>query len=492
MNESRISRHSVLLDASACKGCTNCLKRCPVEAIRVRKGKASILEDRCVDCGECILACPYKAKKADTDTLEVLKDYDYRIALVAPALYAQFEGLPWETLLEGLSGLGFQDAFDVAEAAELVSAETRRLLAAAERPVPMLSSSCPAVVRLILVRYPGLVSNLSPVLAPMEVAARMAKERAAAAGVRGRIGAFFLTPCPAKVTAARLPIGHGSSAVNGSIAIRDIYLPLSSAIAAGRPVRVAPGDAPSSGPGVSSSEERSAVFKPGGAPGIAWARPEGETEGVAVEPGVDGSAEDRIRAVAVDGMDRVVELLEEVENGRLGHVDFVELLACPGGCLGGPLNVENATLAKARLREQEAQRDKSALLDRGADLGAASRERERKMDLRWSTFPEPRPALLLHGDYSVAAKMLEELERIADELPGLDCGSCGAPSCRALAEDIVRGVATRNDCIFILRERLRGLTRELMDLESLEPPSLDRRHESEGPGDDTGGEPHPS
>ncbi|HAR96891.1 MAG TPA: ferredoxin, partial [Deltaproteobacteria bacterium] len=49
--------HSVTLDREKCQGCTNCIKRCPVEAIRVHDGKAKIIEERCIDCGECIRCC---------------------------------------------------------------------------------------------------------------------------------------------------------------------------------------------------------------------------------------------------------------------------------------------------------------------------------------------------------------------------------------------------------------------------------------------------
>jgi Fe-S-cluster-containing hydrogenase component 2 len=85
--------HSVTLDEDKCMGCTNCIKRCPTEAIRVRDGKAYIIAERCIDCGECIRICPYHAKIAVTDPLDAIDDYRYKIALPAPTLYGQFENL---------------------------------------------------------------------------------------------------------------------------------------------------------------------------------------------------------------------------------------------------------------------------------------------------------------------------------------------------------------------------------------------------------------
>ena len=85
--------HSVSLDLEKCKGCTNCLKRCPTEAIRIRDGHATIDSERCIDCGECIRICPYKAKKAIYDKLEDINKFKYKVALPAPTLYGQFDNL---------------------------------------------------------------------------------------------------------------------------------------------------------------------------------------------------------------------------------------------------------------------------------------------------------------------------------------------------------------------------------------------------------------
>ena len=71
--------HSVVLEKELCMGCTNCIQKCPTEAIRVQQGKAKILNEKCIDCGECIRTCPYRAKVAQTDGWESLGDYRYTI-----------------------------------------------------------------------------------------------------------------------------------------------------------------------------------------------------------------------------------------------------------------------------------------------------------------------------------------------------------------------------------------------------------------------------
>ncbi|MEG2204555.1 MAG: [Fe-Fe] hydrogenase large subunit C-terminal domain-containing protein, partial [Oscillospiraceae bacterium] len=172
--------HSVTLDKDLCKGCTNCVKRCPTEAIRVRNGKAIIIKERCIDCGECIRVCPQHAKKAIVDPLGVLSNYRYTVALPAPTLYAQFKKLDSiDLLLTALLRIGFDDVFEVAVAAEVVSAETRRMLATENLPLPVISSACPAVLRIIRVRFPELIPNVLELRSPMEFSARWAKQRAA-------------------------------------------------------------------------------------------------------------------------------------------------------------------------------------------------------------------------------------------------------------------------------------------------------------------------
>ena len=69
--------HSVTLNKDKCQGCTNCIKSCPTEAIRVRDGKAKIIKERCIDCGECIRICPYHAKLALTDESSELSKHKF-------------------------------------------------------------------------------------------------------------------------------------------------------------------------------------------------------------------------------------------------------------------------------------------------------------------------------------------------------------------------------------------------------------------------------
>ncbi len=153
--------HSVRLDKDRCKGCTNCLTHCPTAAIRVRGGRAHILDSLCIDCGECIRICDYHAKVAFTDVMANIKAFKYAIALPAPSLYGQFRGLPRpEYVLEALKRVGFDDVFEVARGADIVTRAIRERLREPNHPRPMISSACQAVVRLIQVRFPELIEHI--------------------------------------------------------------------------------------------------------------------------------------------------------------------------------------------------------------------------------------------------------------------------------------------------------------------------------------------
>lgn len=423
--------HSVYLDSDKCMGCTNCIKRCPTEAIRVREGKARIIAERCIDCGECIRVCPHHAKKAMFDPLERAFDWKYKVALPAPSLYGQFNNLDdIDLVLTALKEIGFDEVVEVSRAAELVSDATRKLMNEGKLRLPVISSACPAVVRLIRVRFPDLCDHVLPLKAPMEMAARMAKEEAAKkTGLSIKeIGVTFITPCPAKVTDVVVPIGGEASAVDCVVSMSEVFPKLAdkmTKIASAEPL------------------SRSGII------GVGWAGSGGESAALLNE-----------KYLAADGVENVIRVLEELEDERIGELDFIELNACWGGCVGGVLTVENPYVAKARLQR----------LRKYLSVSCNHLEEGIPQEMEWSTSLEFAPVMKLSDDMEEALRMMNDIDRMEGCFPGLDCGSCGAPSCRALAEDIVRGLAEKTDCIFIMREQLQNVESALSSMGGSIPP----------------------
>ena len=428
MNTKRF--HSVRLDKEKCKACTNCLRRCPTEAIRVRGGRAHIIDERCIDCGECIRVCEYHAKYAQTDPLASINRFKYKIALPAPALYGQFKHLVNASqVLEGLFKIGFDDVFEVAEGADIVTRAIRERMRNIDRSkYPVISSACPAIVRLIRVRFPDLIPHIIDVRQPMEVAAMVAKQEFCRKNnvLPEEVGCFFITPCAAKMTAIRNPIGHETSAVDGAISMLEIYGLLSSQM---------------------KSVSLDANISRASAYGVGWANSGGEAAAVCPE-----------HSMSVDGIENVIRVLEEIENDKLPDLVFFEGSACTGGCVGGPLTFENNYIARGAIRA----------LMHGCDITHPDEKVKvstlNKYNLLGDKHITANSAMKLDDDIVEAMRKVEQMEEIMSRLPGFDCGSCGSPTCRTFAEDIVRGYCNEMDCIHILKDRLKVMAQQMVEL----------------------------
>ena len=435
-------KHAVVLDYNRCRGCTTCIKSCPTEAIRVRRGKALILADRCIDCGNCIRACPHHAMKSLSDKLDILKNYEYCVALPSPVMYGQFQNLDdIDIILNGLLEIGFHAVYEVAKAAEYLSDHSRQQIVNNDLTItPRISSACPTVRRLICMRFPKLIPNIKRSVAPVELAAKLArKEAEEKTGLPPeKIGVFSIVPCPAQVTAAHAAVTLERPVIDGAFSIRDIYLKLLS------PMR---------------DLEELQPLSSAGIMGVGWAYCGGES-----------AARLGQRYLAVDGIDNVIRMLEEIEDGRLPEADFIELSACVEGCVGGCLTVENPFGAHMRIKKLmkglPVSRNRVSDLEESEELIHSDKELEYL------------PVLLLDTDRAAAFEKMLKIDEIESNLPGLCCGSCGAPSCHAFAEDIVLGRASEDDCIFKVRERMQYMTGE-SDADEYLPAPFRRRHTNE-------------
>ncbi|MDO4325104.1 MAG: [Fe-Fe] hydrogenase large subunit C-terminal domain-containing protein [bacterium] len=419
--------HSVRLDESLCKGCINCIKRCPTGAIRVRDKKAQINKKFCIDCGECIRICPHHAKLATYDKMDVLKEFSYTVALPAPALYSQFNNLEdVNIVLAALLKMGFDDVYEVSAAAELVSDATRIYIEQHRNDLPLISTACPSVVRLIRVRFPNLIDHLLPLRPPIEVAASIAAQRAMKkTGLsRDKIGIIFISPCPSKVSYVKNPLCVEKSEVDRVLAIKDVYPKLLSHM------KEVGNDAPE--------------LALSGKIGISWGRSGGEASGLLTDS-----------YLAADGIENVIRVLEDLEDQKIDNLEFIELNACSGGCVGGVLTVENPYVAEVKLK-----RLRKYMPVAKSHIGD-SMDQETKRQLSWTRELEYEPVFNLGETMMESFSRLNQVERLTKRLPGLDCGSCGAPTCRALAEDIVRGEASEKDCIYRIKDDLQRLLEEM-------------------------------
>jgi hypothetical protein len=157
-------------------------------------------------------------------------------------------------------------------------------------------------------------------------------------------------------------------------------------------------------------------------------------------------------------VENVVHILEQIENGRLQDVEYVELRSCRDGCIGGCLMVENPYRARNKLMNVV------KTFGSGPDRDRAMAALPAGTVFLTGRRLAPSPVRPLGKDVATAIQKVKEKEEVLASLPGIDCGACGAPTCGAFAEDVVAGRAETAWCIFKLHERLHLLTGELLDL----------------------------
>ena len=419
-------QHSVSLETDKCRGCTHCLKRCPTEAIRVRNGHAVINSNICIDCGECIRVCPYQAKKATFDKLEDIDHSRYVIALPPPTLYGQFSCMEdVDYLVSALHDCGFDNVFEVARAAEILTEYTRHYMRREDITYPVINSACPVIVRLISLRFPSLCEHIMPMLAPIEIASRMAKEEALKshpALSAQDVCTVFISPCPAKASYIKNGFGNKKSTIDYVVSMSEVYFKLLGAIKK-----------------LKNPKHASKT----GMIGMSWATTGGESSALMND-----------HYLAADGIENVIRVLDDIETGSFAGLRFVELNACPGGCVGGVATVENPYIARVRL--QILRRYLPVSRNR-IPKGQPDGDDYVPESFLFETGIPYNPAFQLDENRSEAMRKLSRIETICDELPALDCGFCGAPTCRAFAQDVVQGESKMSECLVRMREQMQDL-----------------------------------
>lgn len=396
---------------------------CPTQAIRVRKGKARIIVNKCVDCGECYKACPVSAITVEQDDLDMIFKFPVRVILIPSVLVGQFpRKIMTSSIYKALKEIGFTHIYEVESSVDLVVGAGRQYMQE-HKERPMISSFCPAIIRLIQVKFPSLVDNIMKINPPIDISAIYYKEKLKESGIpEDQIGLFYATPCAAKIAAIKSPVGEKKSPVTGVININFLYNRILKFLSR----KYTETEPPYTDDMLSSR-------------GIVWSLTRGEV--------IHFSG----RALAIDGIKNVNEFLENIENEKLDKVDFLELRACDESCAGGILISGNRFLTVERLK------------NRAEEYQARDDDKNLKLadgfiDIEKHGFLgniEPRPIGKLDEDISVALKRMERKRRLMCFLPGFDCGACGAPDCQSLSEDIVKGEAQISHCIFMQQQMIK-------------------------------------
>ena len=423
---------SLYASADKCRDCRACLGACPTQAMRVREGRPRVLEHLCIECAECIGSCKAGALsiRDEYSRLEDLGSREEMVLVVPPALLAGC-GADYRPaqVLAALRGLGFADVITTApfeealrNAAGLMAAETR----------PVIVPSCPAIVNLIELKFPSLVSYLAPYDSPFEAVQSAYGERRVA----------YVVSCPSQRSALLThaqPAGETGDAEAKQTAEAE-YLP-PGVVRQAVMVQLTGGGSgePDEGPdGAARATGRTA--RSAGvvvtASDLTGDPADDQADDAALEAMFGGgsrfSAIEGEAVLTVTGVDHVIAVLEGIENGLLDDMNAIEPYACEGGCFGSPLLEEDHHVAARRWKQGRTAVDM---------VPATTVPRRRPF--------KARPGVRLDSAMGKAIQKLARMQEVIHSLPGRDCGACGAATCAALAEDIVMERAPIELCPYI-------------------------------------------
>ena len=430
--------HALEIDEGNCIGCSRCMKICPTEAIRIINGKAIIMEDRCIDCGKCHEACPVDAIYIKQDDFKMVHEFPHSVALLPAVFLGQFpDDIRVSRIYAALKDLGFKHVFEVESASSIYVDVKHKYAKEHSDDEPLISSFCPAIVRLIQIKYPSLVSNIIPVKAPLDISAMyvlklLTEER----GVpREEIGLFYVTPCAAKIAAVKAPVGEKRSIIDGVINMDSLFNKVYRKIK-------------EQGKGYSYTALQTPQLS---ADAILSTLTNGERRICLAK-----------RSYAIDGIQNVMDFLDKLENDEVEGVEILELRACDQSCAGALLSIENRFLCSERMyarARKAAERERNGEVARAREMDAY---KDYLIDNSFAEPAQPRSMLTLDKDLTKAYEKLEKINKLKMYLPQVDCGMCGAPTCEAFATDVVCKQVGLTKCVFYQRhlERLNDITRQ--------------------------------
>ena len=391
------------LKKSNCKNCYKCIRHCPVKSIRFSGNQAHIIGNECILCGHCFVVCPQNAKEIVDGTEKarvLLQSGDPVVVSLAPSFIANYEGVGIESMRRALKKLGFFDVEETAIGATIVKNEYERMLREEDRDI-IITSCCHSINLLIQKYYPASLEYLADVMSPMQAHCADIKKRIPGAKT------VFIGPCVAKKDEAE----HYEGLVDAVLTFEEL---------------------------------------------TNWLK----AEGIALEREVDATPESRARFfpttggilktmaqnapgytyLALDGVENCIAALKDIESGRI-HKCFIEMSACVGSCIGGPVMEKYHSTAPIK--------DYVAI---------AAYAGEKDFDVA-----QPAPMSLKKTftmiEHKLATPSESEIMSVLRQMgkfkpsDELNCGSCGYNSCREKAIAIIQGKAESSMCLPFLKDK---------------------------------------
>lgn len=400
------------LKKSNCKNCYKCIRHCPVKSIRFSANQAHIIGNECILCGQCFVVCPQDAKEisSETEKAKVLIQSGASVYVsLAPSFIANYDGIGIAGMREALRKLGFADAEETAVGATIVKNEYERIVREEHRDI-IITSCCHSINLLIQKYFPDDLPYLADVLSPMQAHATDIKRRYPNAKV------VFIGPCVAKKDEAE----YYEGIVDAVLTFEELTKWLDA-----EHIRLVPD--------MDDCNESRARFFP--------------TTGGVLKSMAERSPD--YTYMAIDGVENCMAALRDINSGKI-HNCFIEMSACIGSCVGGPVMEK---YHRAPVKDYMAVANYAGEKDFEVDRPDFSEVKKHfaKIELRNGMPSEEEITAILR-------KMGKT--RPEDEL---NCGSCGYNTCREKAIAIYHGKAEISMCLPFLKEKAESFSDSIVN-----------------------------
>ena len=391
------------LKKSNCKNCYKCIRHCPVKAIRFSGNQAHIIGNECILCGQCFVVCPQNAKQIVDETEKVkvfLQSGDPVVVSLAPSFVANYEGVGINAMRDALQKLGFYEVEETAIGATIVKNEYERMLKEDERDI-IITSCCHSINLLIQKYFPAELEYLADVVSPMQAHCIDIKKRFPKAKT------VFIGPCVAKKDEAE----HYEGVVDAVLTFEELTNWLKE-----ENIELKTD--------MDSNEESRARFFP-------------TTGGILKTMAQDAPG---YTYMALDGIENCVDALKDIESGKI-HKCFIEMSACSGSCIGGPVMEKYHRSAPIKdyitIANYAGNKDFDVVQPDNMELK------------KQFTYIEHR---LQQPSETEIYNVLRQMGKFkpSDEL---NCGSCGYNTCREKAIAICQGKAEISMCLPFLKDK---------------------------------------
>ncbi|MBQ2901912.1 MAG: 4Fe-4S binding protein [Agathobacter sp.] len=391
------------LKKSNCKNCYKCIRHCPVKAIRFSGNQAHIMKDACILCGQCFVVCPQNAKEivSEIEKVKVLLQGENPVMVsIAPSFVANYEGVGIEAMKAGLQQLGFADVEETAIGATIVKKEYERMLKEEQRDI-VISSCCPSINLLIQRYFPKAVEYLADVVSPMIAHCQDIKKRYPNAKT------VFIGPCVSKKYEAE----NSQGVVDAVLTFEELSNWLKEE-------------------GIELQQKKEE-------------NPKSRARFFPTSGGILKTMEQDVAEytyLSLDGVENCMHALRDIEGGKV-HKCFIEMSACVGSCIGGPVMEkyhhtdpikDYITISKyAGQKDFEVEQPQAVELKKQFEYQAPEAEMPSETEIN--------AALRKMGKY-----------KESDEL---NCGTCGYNTCREKAIAVCQGKAQITMCLPFLKQK---------------------------------------